>query len=228
MTVLCSGFGSCIGNKYTNDGKIREFHGNTIICQLTEEMDVYHRIERIQREIAGTRAGGCLKFLPPESFHMTAMEGVCDANRLQERWTSKLPTDCTLSEVDDLFEHEWKKIPPLEGVKMRFRMIRCNSALQIGLETETEAQERRIRTWRDEVSRAFGIRFPGHDTYRFHVSMAYGFSYPTKEEMETLRGIKSHYDASFAERPYSFILPSPRLTFFKSMHCFSPARIERP
>ena len=107
---------------------------------------------------------------------MTAIEGVCDSVREEGYWTSLLPLDAPLKDVDDLFEEKWKEVPSFPSVSMRFDDLWIESGICIGLYPATYSDDVLIRDWRDAVSEIMGLRFPGHDRYRFHISLGYGIS----------------------------------------------------
>ena len=72
-----------------------------------------------------------------------------------------------------------------------------------------------------------GLRFPGHDRYRFHISLGYGISMPDSREMEILSRFKNDFDAECRKEGFSFIVPPASMTYFDSMLYFSRTRIPR-
>lgn len=220
-------FGKTVGAKFNADGSVRTFPGNTIISLLDPMTEVFARSRHAQESLNGIAIARCLTLLPDVSLHMTAIEGVCDQVRRPELWTSRLPLDAPLEAVDDLFEHEWKDIPPLGRVEMTFSHLRIGGGVGIGLVPTGEDDNQRIRAWRDLVGQRLGLHFPNHGTYEFHISLAYGVFVPTQEEQDSLRAWKRAFDSTCMRQRFTFVVPEPSLTFFDSMFFFDTARIPR-
>ena len=220
-------FGFDVGRKFNEDGSVRFWPGNTMICLLDHDSLVFQRIKEIRDDFGRHKIGECITLLPDESLHMTAIEGVVDGNRSPERWTTLLPCDTPLEKVDDLFQEKWKDIPPLGRVEMVFHHIRVGTGLCVALRAKSEDDERRIRTWREIVSEKMGLRFPSFETYEFHISLAYGFRTPSDEAMENLEEMVKKYDEKFSLEKFGFIVPEPSMTYFDNMFFFSKERIPR-
>ena len=155
---------------------------------------------------------------------MTVFEGVSDQQRSASHWTTFLPLDAPLGEVDELFEQLFRNSAPLGEVVMRFKELDLGSAIKIILESE---DEQRIRSYRNALSSLFCLRFPDHDHYVFHISLGYGLIPPTKEQERVLYEIKVSFDTTYADDPITFTLLPPALTFFEDMKYFSPLRLKR-
>ncbi len=65
----------------------------------------------------------------------------------------------------------------------------------IGLEIEgaTMEEERRMRRLRDRLADTFGFRAPNHETYVFHISMAYLMRHIDGEERKELNKVFAEY-----------------------------------
>ena len=220
-------FGFDVGRKFNEDGSVRFWPGNTMICLLDHDSLVYEKIKEIRDDFGRNKIGECLTLLPDESLHMAAIEGVVDGNRAPEHWTTLLPCDSPLEKVDDLFQEKWKDIPKLGKVEMVFHHIRVGTGLCVALRPKTEDDEKRIRGWREIVSKKMGLRFPSFETYEFHISLAYGYRVPNKEQMDNLENIVNEYNDEFAKDKFSFVVPEPSMTYFDNMFFFSKERIPR-
>ena len=193
-------FGFDVGRKFNEDGSVRFWPGNTMICLLDHDSLVFQRIKEIRDDFGRNKIGECITLLPDESLHMTAIEGVVDGNRSPERWTTLLPCDTP---------------------------IRVGTGLCVALRAKSEDDERRIRAWREIVSEKMGLRFPSFETYEFHISLAYGFRTPSDEAMENLEEMVKKYDEKFSLEKFGFIVPEPSMTYFDNMFFFSKERIPR-
>ena len=220
-------FGFDVGRKFNEDGSVRFWPGNTMICLLDHDSLVYEKIKEIRDDFGRNKIGEYLTLLPDESLHMTAIEGVVDGNRAPEHWTTLLPCDSPLEKVDDLFQEKWKDIPKLGKVEMVFHHIRVGTGLCVALRPKTEDDEKRIRGWREIVSKKMGLRFPGFETYEFHISLAYGFKTPDREGMDNLEKMVKEYNEKFSNEKFSFVVPEPSMTYFDNMFFFNKERIPR-
>ena len=220
-------FGESVGRKFNSDRTVRHFPGNTIVCVLDHSTEVYERARALRDEIVESPMGSFIAPLPDESLHMTAIEGVCDQVRVPELWTKKLPLNAPLVDVDDFLEEQWKDIPELKGVHMTFDSVWAGSGICIGLYPASYSDDVRIRDWRDSVADSIGIRFPGHDRYRFHISLAYGIIPPSIEAIGALESIIERNEEDWKRNRFTFEVPSPSLTYFNDMFYFNKNRIPR-
>ena len=216
-----------IGTKFNADGSVRFFPGNTIISKIDHNAPVFEEFKKIRQMLADKPVARCVTMLPDDSIHMTVIEGVCHQWRKPELWTSLLPIDCKLSEVDDFFEEKFKTIKPLGEVHMRMAHMAGKSGILIRLEPETEADAAELKRYRDEVGAAMGLHFPNHDSYFFHISICYYTKDPTPEEGQQLKDFVDEANAYIASKHISFTVQQPELTFFDNMFCFNPFRIPR-
>lgn len=220
-------FGQSVGKKFDANGEARRFTGNTIICLLDHDTEVFRRAVAERNLISADLPKNVFSPLPDDSLHMTAIEGVCDSVRDKDHWTSLLSLDAPLVEVDDLFEEKWKTVPAFPEVYMRFDDLWIEGGICIGLYPDSFADDVLIRDWRDAVSDIFGVRFPGHDRYRFHISLGYGISMPDENQMRFLDGIKRDFDSKCREERFVFRVPDASMTYFDSMLFFNRKRIPR-
>lgn len=220
-------FGQSVGKKFSNSGDALEFKGNTIICLLEHDSEVFRRVVQERDILSSALPKTVFSTLPDISLHMTAIEGVCDRVRDKSHWTSLLPLNTPLASVDDLFEEKWKSVPAFPDVHMRFECLWIESGICIGLYPATYEDDVLIRDWRDAAGTVMGLHFPGHDRYRFHISLGYGISMPDKEQFGFLEKEKSRFDKKCSEEHFIFKVPSASMTYFDSMLFFSKTRIPR-
>lgn len=220
-------FGFDIGRKFNADGSVRFWPGNTMVCILDHDSEAFRRARKLRDALKASALGPFISILPDESLHMTAIEGVVDGNRKSDHWTSKLATDVPLVKVDDFFETEFKKLPPMGKVMMDFDHLRVNSALVIALKPHTKEDEQRIRTWRKIAGDRMGLHFPGWETYEFHISLAYGIKQPDAKGMEALDRFSETLKQEWHAHPFTFQVPEPSMTYFDNMFYFNTHRIPR-
>lgn len=217
-----------IGTKFEKDGSVRYFPGNTVISFIDHASPVFALFQRVREMLAESGAGECFTMLPDSSIHMTVFEGVCSDWRQPEVWTSLLPQDADLQDVDKLFENEFAKVPKLGKVTMQTVGLNGHLGYSIRLKPASEESREALTRYRDNMSRAFGLRFPGHDSYAYHISICYGIHAPTREQEDMLDRYEREANQYIADNPVTFELPEPNLTFFRNMFCFEKNRFERP
>lgn len=216
-----------IGGKFNPDGSVRYFPGNTVISMIDHGAPIYREFCALRERLKARAFSRSMTLLPDDSLHMTVFEGVCSQWRARERWTSLLPTDCRLSEVDDLFERRFPTAAPLGPVEMRAVGVGGKGGLSMRLAPATEADERELRRYRDDLSRALGLRAKDHDSYGFHISIGY-FTHPlTGEDEAEIDAFCEEARADYAARDVRFTPQPPILTYFNDMFFFHPRRIER-
>ena len=199
-----------IGRKFNPDGSVRFFPGNTVISKLHEDSEIYPLISRISRSFREVQ-GSKYAFLPEHSFHMTVIQGVCDEDRKAELWSRHLSLETPLEETDVFFD--------------RVDTERDIIIVRFGPAAETD--RKRMEEYRSELSELLGIRFPDHDSYGFHVSVAYKLWKLEPEEAAAVEQVRDQWNETCSVSRPSFLLPQPELTFFENMFEFRSQRFKR-
>lgn len=216
-----------IGNKFDADGLVRFFPGNTVISFIDHNAPIFTFFTEVRQMLRNTCAGDCFTYMPDSSIHMTVFEGVCDQWRTNASWTNLLSLDAPLTEVDRLFEKRFADVPKLGKVQMRTSGIKTGAGYSIALVPNTEEDAARLRSYREHVSDALGIRFPDFETYGFHISMGYGTKAPTPEQDAALDAFEQEAGELIARKALVFDVVEPNLTFFRDMFAFEKERFDR-
>lgn len=217
-----------IGRKFNEDGSVRFFPGNTIISKIKEDNAIYPLIEKISKTFQNADFGKKYAFLPFESFHMTMIQGVCDEDRTKELWSCFLPLDLPLEKVDDFFEKKYKEVAPLPETNMIFDYIDItNHIIIVRFQPESKQAANNLKSFRDEVSNKLGLRFPDHDRYGFHISLAYQLWEMTEDETKEINRICAMWNEKLKKDRPIFPLQQPDITYFDNMYMFHSSRIPR-
>lgn len=225
--MICNNFGSCIGNKFDNEGTPLKFKGNTFISLLDSNSQVYSQVINIKNEIEQLGLTDSIRILPNSSLHMTVIEGVCDQVRKTEYWTSFFPLDAPLKEIDEYFEKQWQSISPFFECYMQFEKIICNSGIVISLKPSKKEYSDNINNFRKIISEKMGLKFPDFDTYGFHISIAYGLKKPNQDQLIKLENYLHTFEKKYFNNKFVFKVPQPSLTFFNDMFYFSKERFDK-
>ncbi|NOU94400.1 DUF1868 domain-containing protein [Paenibacillus sp. LMG 31456] len=215
-----------VGRKFHEDGSVRYFPGNTIICPVDPSSAVYAQLLRLADGFQKLSCSRSFTLLPPSSYHMTVIQGVCDEDRKTELWTRFLPLDAPLEETDRLFREKWETVRIPDGFNMKFHYLHAEGvALTVNLQPLTEDDAHELKMFRDDVSVKLGLRFPNHDDYHFHISIGYRIMDLTGEEEEELLRFKEQTERELGEHFGVYASVPPKLVFFKDMFKFADATV---
>jgi hypothetical protein len=184
MQVAGDQFPSTVGTKFEADGSARYFPGNTLLCHLRPDNPDLAAVTAIQQTIRDASFAHHFTFLPPSSFHMTVFEGVCDLVRREGHWPAAF-AGADLPAVTAEYKQKLQALPA--GTPFRLRAtgfhisdgVRMPSIELAGLDADNE---RRLRAFRDAASAVLGIRHADHETYVFHITLAYWIRFAGSED----------------------------------------------
>ena len=220
-------YGSDIGRKFFEDGSVRTFQGNTCVADITERCAAYPVMLTLRKMLLSSPLADHYVPLPPESFHMTVFNGLNDQVRIDEKWPACLPKDTPMEKVDDHVEEALLRARLPGKLKMRFREVTFGKgAVLVRLEPADEKMEKIMRDFRVRAAEEMGVFFPGHATYKFHISLAYTRIIPEGEMEEEKIKLKEEMDALLQKSPV-FETDPPYIAFFNDMLFFSPDRLPR-
>ncbi|MEO1288604.1 MAG: DUF1868 domain-containing protein [Chloroflexota bacterium] len=212
---------STVGKKFNPDGSVKLYPGNTIICFCDARNDVYTHLDAIQERLMSLEFASKFTLLPMSSMHMTVMQLLCDQARVPEQWSSKLALDTSLNETDKFFLKTVPQIDPPENFRMRYKSLSFGQVgVSIRLEPDDDITHEQIWQYRNQIADATGVRFPDHETYKFHISLAYQIQILTEEEQETIQQLIDEINKKYCDTFGIFNSGKPQLTFFDDMFDF--------
>ncbi len=212
-----------VGRKFHADGSPRLFPGNTLICFCHPATPPYAAALWVQQQLAAHLPGRHYAMLPPASLHMTVMELLCDQVRRPERWSRYLPLDVALVESDAFFIERLANLPPPDRLRMQPVGLSRGRNLMINLQPADAETAAALRVYREDVAAAGGVRFPDHDSYRFHISLAYRIIELSAEQKVRYEAAVSAWETGLIEQLGVFELGTAELVFFDDMFKFVPA-----
>ncbi|KAL5089871.1 hypothetical protein Trisim1_004987 [Trichoderma cf. simile WF8] len=186
-----------IPEKFSADGVVQRFPGNTTVCHVPADSPLQPGMNALHASLSSHPVlSKLVHLLPKPSWHMTVVDGVRDTECEPGMWPpgmEKLPLDeCTREFSKKLravgLELESEGLAP--PYKMRVRGF-DPAVIGIGLEIEgaNPEEEKRLRRLRDRVSDALGFRAPNHETYGFHITMAYLMRHIDGENRDALNEV---------------------------------------
>lgn len=208
------------GKKFDSKGQVRSFPGNTIICHLPQDSELHKALLPIHEMLQNSIFTKLYALLPPSSWHMTIFEGVCDQTRNADVWPKDLPLDAPLASCHDLFGDKLSKFdldihPPFHLAVTG--LVMSKGGIRLDLAPIEDAEEKRLRGIRDRLSELLQIRAKGHDTYVFHLALAYRFLPISQKDEEALLALLQE---SYMSIPHDFKLGAPEFCHFDDMFAF--------
>jgi len=164
-----TGVGS--GGKFTPEGTPLRFPGNTFLCHIDPTSYAYDVLGTLQDRLRALPTATSFAFLPKPSFHMTVFCGVSGTPLSRDGWPAALPPGTPLTEVTNLFVERLWGLTGATG--MRVRAERFDLGTSISLVERDLESGRVLRRLRDTLRDATGLDREDHDTYEFHVTLAY-------------------------------------------------------
>jgi hypothetical protein len=180
--------------KFHPDGTPRPFAGNTVICHIPQQDRFRDDTAALHDALLQSSFAHKLALLPTESYHMTVYPGSNDQNRAHSSWPGGVPIGASIEECN-LAMRERMKTFHFDGpfpLRVRVdvpRTTHYGRASTLRMEGADPASERILRVLRDRVADAYKFRAPDHDTYGFHITIAYTMADLSANEMAEYRSI---------------------------------------
>lgn len=175
-----------VGQKFNADGTARPFPGNTILCMIHSTSPTYERVVWLHRQLAAQPFAQHFVLLPPSSFHMTVMDLLCDDVRDPAYWSHYIEPTLPFAEVDAFLRRMLTTVAPPPTLRMKYSGLSTGGGVRIDVAPADRATHRALWQYREAVATATGIRFPTHDSYGFHITLAYRLIEPEPQEKETI------------------------------------------
>lgn len=167
--------------KFNADGVVQRYPGNTTVCHLPASCPLLPGLRNLYTALSShPTLSKIIYLLPPQSWHMTVFDGAREGECEPGMWPPGLEKR-PLPEATADFSRRLRELGlnlEAEGLAPPYKMKIPGfdvSVVGIGLRVEgaTPEEEKRMRRLRDRLAETLGFRAPNHDTYGFHISMAY-------------------------------------------------------
>lgn len=206
------------GGKFSTDGSVQSWPGNTFICHVDPQSDVHNELRSLQEQFKMSRFAQFFTFLPPSSFHMTVFEGVSPGVKDTER----LPLGATDSMSRDALTNIMLKA--VEDVRFATTQTVEMDSLFCGLGLRVirvgEQGETPLRINRNTLRTATGINPPDFDTYTFHITFAYLVQWLTEPTAIALVDLSEELAGRYKEKLSAIPLGPVEFCNFDTMHHF--------
>ncbi|RZU43656.1 DUF1868 domain-containing protein [Edaphobacter modestus] len=181
--------------KFNPDGSPRPFAGNTVICHLPQQSRFHDAVAALGDALRSSSFGTKLAVLPSDSYHATILGGPNDQDRRRYGWPSDIPINTPIAECNRIIGERIARFRMHTELPLRFRLDKEKTLAPqrpCGLQlVPADANEKlKLRTLRDRMAtEVFRYRAPGHDTFGFHISLAYqmrGFTAGERQHYQDL------------------------------------------
>lgn len=212
------------GGKFTTDGCVQIWPGNTFICHIDRTSDAYRHILELQEEVKQSRFSQFFTFLPPSSFHMTVFEGISPVSVPGNGWPDGVPTGASRDAVSRVLLERVEPLVLPRSYRIKIDGFFAGHSLTVS--GADEAEEQALRQTRRTLSEATGIAFEAFDDYVFHITLAYLVEWLSEKTARELAAFGAEAGRRFRERVATIELGAVEFCDFDSMHHFEPIRTE--
>jgi hypothetical protein len=213
---------STVPIKYDPDGNAQAYVGNSVICPLSPSSLLYGSLLSLREKLRNSSFAHLFArdaLMEPANWHTTVFIGARDKIRSKGYWPKDLPSDVPQDEVltDKLRKFDLQCTPPY---RMKVSSVgRTKYSINVQLTPETAEEEGRLKDLRNRLSDYLGIRHPQHDSFTFHLTLAYLLRWlddGQKQELDAL--LQEHFETM----PAQMELGRPTFCTFQNMKGWSP------
>ncbi|MBE6603755.1 MAG: DUF1868 domain-containing protein [Clostridia bacterium] len=221
-------YGSAIGTKFYENGDVRTYPGNTVVADVTPDCPAYDVMVKLHQLVIDKGLDSHQILLPKDSYHMTVIRGVNDQVRKPTHWPKEgLAFDAPMTEVDDYITKAVTSVPMPKKMRMKFDRAMLNAGdIKILLVPADEEQAKILKDYRDAVANAIGLFLPGHDEYRFHITLSYTRVIAEGDDAVRMDEMLAEMDRIIKDQP-DVDITAPYMAYYNDMLAFSPTRLPR-
>ena len=159
-----------LGTRYDAAGVFQPEPGNTVVCHVVPGSATEAALVNARLRYQSMPDAAKLAFTPVESYHMTLFQGIIEGRRNLPYWPADMAPD---TPIDAMTAHYQKRLANFQPAAPF--AVALVEALPTGLIVAgvTAADRHAMAEWRNRLAEAFGYRHPDHDSYEFHITMAY-------------------------------------------------------
>jgi len=205
-------------HKFDHNGKPLPFPGCSIISKIPLNSDLFYEIKLLQLKFKDLSPEKAYTYLPETSFHMTLFD-CCNVNTVNTPyWPKNIVDDNNYTKIAYILSKRIKKY--IFPDKFDLKLKKLFGGYSIILEGNTKKDEKIIRDCRNKLSDLLGIRFENHDTYTFHITLAYILRNLKGDEIKKLIKTNSRLREIFIKNFPIIQIEKPVLCTFENMYEF--------
>ena len=205
-------------HKFDHNGKPLPFPGCSIISKIPLKSDLFYEIKLLQLKYKDLSPEKAYTYLPATSFHMTLFD-CCNVNTVNTPyWPKKIVEDNNYTKIAYVLSKRIKKY--IFPDKFDLKLKKLFGGYSIILEGNTNKDEKIIRDYRNKLSDLLGIRFENHETYSFHITLAYILRKLKDDEIKKVIKINFRLLEGFVKKFPIIQIEKPELCTFENMYEF--------
>lgn len=216
------------GEKFTSDGRVAPFAGNTVICHLPQQGPDAACFEAMLDGYRQAPAEAGLRkvaMLPPSSYHMTVFSGANDRTRQRGEWPAYVPLDAPMGDCDAAVADRVRRLRLDIELPIRMKVDPdqgplVGDALQIRLLPFDTSEAAKLASARLAFATAFDLRTSRPEPYRFHISMGYALEKLSPAEADQAQKVVVRWAELVSRRSPYIAFGAPELCNFDDMFHF--------
>lgn len=209
-------------DKFDDAGRVRRTPGLTTLCHIDRGSPAHAALTGAQARLRAGPHAGAFSFLPPDSFHMTVWDGVIDYRRQPGEWPAHLPLDTPMDAVEAHFDARLRGLEAPARITVRATGIW--GGFTVPVTGADAAEETALRALRDRLAERAGLRRTNHESYRFHITLAYPVRWISESAAHEVVALSEAAFAAVAGRLAGIRLGPVEFCRFETMHRFDPIR----
>lgn len=206
------------GAKFTPNGKVLPWRGNTIICHVDRESAAHEALCDMQAALRGSDLAPYFTYLPSASFHMTVFQGISNGTD----WPDNLPQDATLDLATDIMAHRLSGVTGPREFEVTAHDLYCGFGVTIS--GANAAEEEKLRQTRRILRDATGIASHDFDAYGFHITLSYLLRWLSPNEAQEVVDLSQTIFARHCAALRQISLGPLEFCRFENMHHFAPVK----
>ena len=206
-----------LGTRYNRDGVFQPEPGNTVVCHLVEGSASQQALADARLLFQSMPDAGKLAMTPVASYHMTLFQGILEGRRIPPYWPADMAKDTPIEAMTAHFVQRLAGLGPGPSFQVAVREV-----VPTGLRVEgvTTADRHAMASWRNRFAELLGYRHPDHDSYDFHITMAYLIDWLDEAALPGWKAMLDTVEADLLQRAPVLELREPAFCSFADMNWF--------
>lgn len=206
-----------LGIRYDASGRFLPEPGNTVVCHLVQGSETERALVDAQARYRGMADAAVLAFTPIESYHMTLFQGIIEGRRSLPYWPADMAGDTPIAAMTQAMLGRLERFTPGPVFD-----VELTAALPTGLLVEgvKAADRHALAEWRNGLADILGYRHPDHDSYQFHITMAYMIDWIDDAALPQWQVMLDEVEADIRRCAPVLELRAPAFCSFEDMNWF--------
>ena len=214
-----------LGTRYDGTGVFQPEPGNTVVCHVVAGSATQQALADARQLFQAMPDARKLALTPVASYHMTLFQGIIEGRRNYPYWPRDLAGDTPIAAMTEQFAQRLAGFaggPPFQ--------VAVTAVAPTGLRVEgvTAADRQAMSAWRDAFAAVLGYQHPDHDSYGFHITMAYLIDWLDAAALPAWQAMLNAVEADIVRRAPVLELRPPAFCSFADMNWFEELVVFQP